>query len=212
PDLHRAGPFRVEVNELSVGRVIRAVVQTGRCGELLFVATLDRDGVDVELAIAFAAKGERLAVRRPAMPVGRAGTGDAARRPALDGQDVNERFALLRLVADGQLHAVGREAVVIVAARGESGVKQLRFAAGDRQFADAAGAVEQEVIPVARPVGRFDVIARVIDDAPVFGGDGDGFQCGFERRLTARLRFWSRDFDVGEDGFLQRVVVVGANS
>src|SRR5207302_8448456 len=74
PDLHRAAPFRVEVDVLAVGRVVRAVVQTGRCGELLFVPTLDRDGVDVELAVSFAAKGERLAIRRPAMPVGRAGT------------------------------------------------------------------------------------------------------------------------------------------
>src|SRR5206468_12281620 len=112
------------------------------------------DGVDVELAIAFAAKGERPAVGRPTMPIGGTKPGDAARCSALDGQDINERLALLRLVADGQLHAVGREAVVIVAARGESGIKPLRFAAGDRQFANATGAVEQEVIPVTRPVGR----------------------------------------------------------
>jgi len=124
-----------------------------------------------------------------------------------------ERFAvLLGLVADGQLSAIGREAVVLVAAGGKSGVDQLGFAADGGQFADAAGAVEKEVLPVVRPVGRFDQPERVIDHTPIFRGDDDGFQGAFQERSSPGSRLAGAEFDVGKDRLLKRVVVVGANA
>jgi len=66
--------------------------------------------------------------------------------------------------------------VIIVAARCEAGVNRLRRAVRDEYFPDAAFTVEQQPLAVARPVRRFDVITRVIDNAPILRRDGNEFE------------------------------------
>ena len=52
PDLHPPGARRVEVDPLPVRRVLRPIVDALRVGEAHFLAAVDGDLVDVELAVA----------------------------------------------------------------------------------------------------------------------------------------------------------------
>src|SRR5262245_24945391 len=142
------------------------------------------------------------------MPVRRRELRDAPRRSAGNGQHIDQRAALLlRLIADDELRAVGRDAVVVVAAYGKAGVDRLRFAAADRQLVDAPALVEQKVFSVARPVGRFEGRAVGVDNAAIFGRNRNGLQRAFENRLRALL-----DLDVRKKSLLDDVVVVRADA
>src|SRR5262245_7017655 len=142
------------------------------------------------------------------MPVRRRELRDAPRRSAGNGQHIDQRAALLlRLIADDELRAVGRDAVVVVAASGEAGVERLRFAAADRQLVDKPALVEQNVFSVARPVGRFEVYAFGVDHAAILGRNRNGLQRAFDDRLRALL-----DLDVREKSLLDDVVVVRADA
>src|ERR1017187_567866 len=89
PDLHVAGAFGVEVNVFAVGRIFGAVVEAGSGGEASLAAAGDRDGIDVELAIALADESQRLPVRRPAVPIrGKIGR-EGGSRAAADRNDVD---------------------------------------------------------------------------------------------------------------------------
>ena len=52
PDLHTPAADRIEVNILAVRRILWPIVQSRRGRELNFVSSLDRDAVNVELAVA----------------------------------------------------------------------------------------------------------------------------------------------------------------
>ena len=69
---------------------------------------------------------------------------DAPRRSAFDRHNIDERLVfLLRVVANTEPRAVGRNQVIVVAARGEAGIENLWSAAGDRNFLNAAVAIEE---------------------------------------------------------------------
>src|SRR5262249_13857267 len=155
-------------DELTIGRIFRPIVQSPGRRQARLRAALDGDGVDVELPVALAAESQRLAVGRPAVPVRRSFRCDEPGRSAGDRQRVDERLPLpLRLVTNDQLGPVGGDAVVVVAARGETGVDRLRLATGDGYAEDAAAAVDDQRAAVTEPVGRFDARGRDVDDAAV---------------------------------------------
>ena len=101
--------------------------------------------------------GERPAVGRPAVPVRRAGRGDQRGLASGHRQRVDERLVpALRLVADRQQLAVGREPVVVVATGGEAGIDHLGCTAGRGDPVDPAVAVVDQRLAVVQPVGRLD--------------------------------------------------------
>src|SRR6185437_3016911 len=71
PYLHAARTLGVEVNEISIRRIFRTVVQTLGSGQTRFFAPGDRDGVDVKVIVALADERQGFSIRRPAMPVRR---------------------------------------------------------------------------------------------------------------------------------------------
>src|SRR5215470_6635669 len=94
PDLHGACALRVEIDVLAIWRVVRPVVQAFGRGQANFFSAGGGDGENVEVGVSFTYKGERLAVRRPAVPVRRAATcnGNSLRSAAHSGHNVNDRF------------------------------------------------------------------------------------------------------------------------
>ena len=82
------------------------------------------------------------------MPVRRPQGRHLPRDAAGNGNQVNEGSHAFRLVADGELRAVGRDAVVVVAAVREAGVHDLGLAALARQPVNAAAAIEKEPAPI----------------------------------------------------------------
>src|SRR4029077_1622010 len=92
------------------------------------ISARNRDRVDIEFIVALSYERQRLAVRRPAVPVRRGLLSDAARHSSLDRHDVNNRLIVaLRLIADGQRGLVRRNAVIVVASVGESRVDKRRL-------------------------------------------------------------------------------------
>src|SRR5712691_5725344 len=82
PNLHRAAALRIEVDELAVGGIIRAVIKSIRGGEPRLFAAIRGNSVNVEVAIALRAVSERFAVGRPAVPISGTQPGDAFGRSA----------------------------------------------------------------------------------------------------------------------------------
>src|ERR1051325_736387 len=76
PDLHPAGAFGVEVNPPAIGAIIRTVVQSRSTRQPCLFSTVNRDEIDVEIAVPFRAVGERFPVRRPSVPIRRSRGGD----------------------------------------------------------------------------------------------------------------------------------------
>src|SRR5579883_3034575 len=145
----------------AVRRKLRAVVQALGCGQARLLAAGRRDAVNVKLTVTLATENQRLALGRPPVPVGRTQGRDELGGAATDRQRVDERLPpSLRLVADGQQHAIRRDAVIVVTAGGEAGVDRLRFAAGDGAAVEAATAVEEQRATVAQPVGGLDTAGR----------------------------------------------------
>src|SRR5262249_39172758 len=136
-------------NELAIGRVIRAVIESRGSGEPRLGAACDWNRVDVEFTMALAAVDVSLPIGRPAVPIRRTERGEATGRAAGGRQDINEGMPLLRLVAEGQQRPVWRKAVVVVAADGKSRVDRLWFASRDGQAVKAAFAVEKECGAIA---------------------------------------------------------------
>src|SRR5271163_2195990 len=145
PDLHHAGALGIEINIFSIGRIFGAVVEALGGGETRFFASGGGNGVDVKIAVAFPDKGESSAVRRPAMPIRGRTLGDAPGSTAGERNDVHDGAMLfLRLIADGQLLAVRRNSVVVVAADGKAAVDPIRLGAcSEGQAINAAVAIEE---------------------------------------------------------------------
>ena len=72
--------------------------------------------------------------------------------------------------------------MVVVAADRETGVDQLRFAAGNGNSVELAAAVIDERASVTRPIRRFEVSASEIEGAAVCRLDVDRFKRAFENR------------------------------
>ena len=176
PDLHVPGALRIKVDVFSVRRIFRAVIQPFGGRQPRFFAARNRDGVDIEIVVALPHERQGLAVRRPPMPVRRGSRSDAARRSSLDRHDVNDRLIVsLRLIADGQRGLVGRNAVIVVAPFGESGVDQRRLSSGHLQPVDAAITIKEKRRSVARPVGRFQAFGCDVHYVPDGRSNGHSF-------------------------------------
>src|SRR4030095_4436505 len=103
------------------------------------------------------------------MPIGRTPLGDSLRCATRNRQRVNPRLAVaLRLVANDERGAVRRNAVVVVATRGQACVNPLRLSTRDRDAKKAALAVEDKRQAVTRPIWRFDQVGCGPDDAAIF--------------------------------------------
>ncbi len=123
PDLHGAGAVGIEVDKFAVGGEVGAVVEAIGGGEAGFFAAVCRDGEDSEFSVALATEGEGGSVGGPAVPVGGEIFGDAVGCAAGDGDCVNDGLMRgLGLIANGDGLAVGGQAVIVIAAVGESGV------------------------------------------------------------------------------------------
>ena len=78
PELGRAVALGMEVDLAAIGSVFTAVVKAGSIGQAGFCSSGGGDGIDIEIVISFRTLNERLIVRRPAVPVGRAERSDLA--------------------------------------------------------------------------------------------------------------------------------------
>src|SRR2546423_2634291 len=76
PDLHLAAAIRVVVDELSVGRIVRSVIESGTARNTVFLAATHVDRIDVEFIVATSYERECLTIRRPPMPEARGLGGD----------------------------------------------------------------------------------------------------------------------------------------
>ena len=166
PELHEPRTRRVEVDVTPVRRILRPVVQRLRVGQTHLLAAVNTDPVDVELAAAPARVDEEAAVGRPAVQVRGRARGDAPRRAAGRGQDVDDgaAFVLARVVADAEPPAVEREDVVVVVRRGEARVDFRHGLRAQVEAVEAAVPVVDERAPVARPVRRLQGVGDGVDD------------------------------------------------
>ena len=100
--------------------------------------------------------------------------------------------------------------MVVVAADSPARVDGSRRATSYRQSQNVAITIEQERRTIARPVGRLEVLRRNVDHAAVSGCDRHRFQ----RAVKLRLGRWGGRSQINptENSFLDRVLVVGANS
>src|SRR5207245_11719654 len=105
---------------------------------------------------------------------------------------------------------VRRNAVIVVAAFGESGVDQRRLSSGDRQPVDTSIAIEEERGSVARPVGRFKAFGCDVHYVPDGRCNGHSFQRTVERRFRGRGQV-CRQLDICERGLLHYVFIVRAD-
>ena len=102
--------------------------------------------------------------------------------------------------------------MVVVAFLGDAGVEALRFSTGDGQGPDAAGAVDEEVLSVAGPVGGFEEGAVAVDEAAFAGGDDEGFEGGFADAFFVGEGDAIGEDDVGEEGGLAVFRIVGGDA
>lgn len=174
PYLHQPAADRVKPDVLAAGRILRTIVETFGSGEPHFLAALCGDNIDIEVAFTRRAIGELLPIGAPAMQIARGERRDEARgiRPG-EGQGIDARLAvLLRPVADGDLPAIGREDMVVVATHGKSRIDFLRLAGlVGREAEEVSAAVIDEPLAVVRPVGGFDEVGKLPDDGPLPAGD-----------------------------------------
>ena len=194
PDLHGADALGVEVNVFAIRRILRPIVESLGRSQAGFVSACDWDGVDIEISVSLSYERQRGSIRRPSMPVGRGIFRDPPGRAALDGHHVNQRAVFfLRLIADGQPFRIGRNPVIVVAADWRNPVSMVAGVppvTGSRRMWPLLLNKKRRAIP--RPVGRFEVFRRDIDDAAVGGGDRDSLQSAVKFGLARRQRAaWS---------------------
>src|SRR6267378_4933875 len=104
PDLHPSAAHRVEVDVLAVGRVLRSVVESRHGGEADLVATVDRNLVNIEVAVSLADVHEPTSIGRPSVQVRGPPRGYTFRGAAGCRHRVDDRCAAVfhRMIADGQ--------------------------------------------------------------------------------------------------------------
>ena len=102
--------------------------------------------------------------------------------------------------------------MVIVAVDGDAGIDQARLAAGRRQLIDSPVAIDEQILAVLRPIRRFDVVARVINDPALHRGEREDFEGAFDCGRDGRVGGQRGDFDIGELGLLEHVVIMRADT
>src|SRR5579864_695834 len=146
------------------------------------------------------------------MPVRRRLLRNASRWATGNGNNVDERVVvLLRIVADGELGRVGRDAVIVIAAGGNSCVDLHGIVPADWEALDAAIAIEQERSAIMRPVGSLETPRREIRHTAVGGVDVYRFERTVENRLGSSRR-GLRQFDIGKDCLFLNIFVVRADA
>src|SRR5713226_1128849 len=119
------------------------------------------------------------------MPVGWRFLRDAPRCSSSNPHNVHEgTMLLLRVIADGKLRGVRRNAVIIVAAVREAGIDNFWLAATHRRALDVAVAVEKECAAIAHPVRCLETSRRKIRHPPVGRIDRDRLERAVKRRLS----------------------------
>src|SRR5687767_12636976 len=114
PDVEVTSTIRIDINPLTVGRIIGAVIQTLSGSQLLLFSAVHRDPICIELAIALSDIGEPFSVGRPAVIV----TGHLLRdQPSV--RPIGVRYVHLRarsVVTCGKRDqpAVRRDAMVVI--------------------------------------------------------------------------------------------------
>ncbi len=177
PDLHQAGADRVEVDVLAVGGIFGAVVEAFGSGEADFVAARDRDRIDVVVAVALGAVDEGFAIGGPAVPIAGDEGGDGGGFAAGDGKGVDGGAAgFARGIGDGELFAVGGNAVVVVDAGGKAGGDRGGFAASGGDAIEKAAGVVDELAAVTSPIGGLDVVGEGGDDFALAAGEVEDFE------------------------------------
>ena len=130
------------------------------------IAATYRDGVNVEVAAPVGTVGQGLTVGTPAMQVaGTKGSDQAGAVGALQRQGIDARLPVFaRGMAHGNLLAVGRKYVVVVATVGIAGVYQLRIAGIiGRHLIQFAATVVNQPPAIVRPVGCLDKVRELGD-------------------------------------------------
>ena len=62
-------------------------------------------------------------------------------------------------------------------------IQKTGFAAFDRQHVESSAAIEEQKLPVTRPVGRFETLFGMVDDAPLAAVQRDNLQAAFHGPL-----------------------------
>src|SRR4051812_39729782 len=98
--------------------------------------------------------------------------------------------------------------MVVVATLRRPGLDHFGLPARPGKSIHPPPAVIDEELAVASPVWRLDVPARVVDDAPIFGTDGDRLKRAFQNRGGPGFGEIRGDLDLAEHRRFQRPVVV----
>ena len=205
----------------AVGGVFGPVIDARPDDERARCAATQILGPDVVAAVveADADIGERLAVRRPAMPIGarlrivddRLYRLRAVERHHMDAAEIVGFY----LVGDGQLRAVGRKAMVVVVVDEAARVDLDRLTALDRNPPNSSLAVVDQALPVAAPVRGLDLAVEVAHDPAIaIAADSDHLERRLDRGRVTRVGHIAEprngDLDIGEGCRLGDIVVVRA--
>src|SRR5882724_1951212 len=166
PDIPSAGAVGVDVDPLSVDRIVGAIVEAGIGCKAFFRAACDGNSVDVEIVVALGDEGQPFAIGGPAVEVAGHFGGDEARVLAVGIGYVNlGGLGAAVLGGDGEPFSVGGETVVVVGCVG--GVEANFFGLGfssDVEAIEFAARVRHQVLAVRRPVRGFpECVGRVHD-------------------------------------------------
>src|ERR1700722_16131309 len=121
------------------------------------------------------------------MPIGRRICGDLPRRAAGDWHDVDPRFVVFRrVIADGEIVTVRRDAMVVVAVDLSAGSDDRRFGRSKCETANRTILIEDKEGAIVGPVWGFKVRRGCVLYVTVGGSDRDGFQCADENAFSGR--------------------------
>src|SRR5271168_2874487 len=102
--------------------------------------------------------------------------------------------------------------MIVIAASREASVEHGRRGAVDWEADDMAFAIEEKRAPIAAPVRSFESSLCEIRNAAIAGFDGDSLKRAVENRLGGGRGRRLREFDVGENCFLDDIFVVRADA
>src|SRR6185437_11342552 len=109
-------------------------------------------------------KQNRLAIGRPAVPVGAVGMSQQLRLSAAERYQEDMRtLEPLHVASNRKLLAVRREAMAAIASRRGAHVDGDRLSACGRNLHYPSGLVKDQALPVAGPIGGFKIASGFID-------------------------------------------------
>ena len=169
PDLHPAGPHAVEPDVFPVRAIFGTIVQPGGVGEAGLFTALHRNGIDVRFRIHLTegAVSQCLSVWADAMQVTGTCRGDFLRFAALEGNGEHERIVTpqRRIVGtDTKPFSVGGKDMVVVAGA-DASCRDFNEVRGSIRgdFEQATVLVDDQPLPVGRPVGSLDGEGELLD-------------------------------------------------